>query len=282
MQTMGFRSIAVMTACVAGTLFAAMAPASAADTFPADSTMAKIQKKGKLVVGTSLNTLMFSVRNPMTGQTEGFEGDLARLLAKKLTGSADNVEWVKTTTENRLPFVQNGRVDVVIATLTINDARRKVINFAGPYYVAGQDILTRRADTSIKGVTDLNGKTACVLNGTTVEDNVKKFAPRTKFVTFNDTSACVEGVADGRFDAYVDDGATLAGESQRQPNKFRIVGKPFTQEPYGIGVAKEDTAFRDWINVQLEQSIKDGTWNKLYAKDLEGTFGKPQVPTIER
>ncbi|MFM0201924.1 glutamate ABC transporter substrate-binding protein [Paraburkholderia fungorum] len=279
---MGFRSIAVMTACVAGTLFAAMAPAYAADTFPADSTMAKIQKKGKLVVGTSLNTLMFSVRNPMTGQTEGFEGDLARLLAKKLTGSADNVEWVKTTTENRLPFVQNGRVDVVIATLTINDARRKVIGFAGPYYVAGQDVLTRRADTSIKGVTDLNGKTACVLNGTTVEDNVKKLAPQTKFVTFNDTAACVEGVADGRFDAYVDDGATLAGESQRQPNKFRIVGKPFTQEPYGIGVPKEDTAFRDWINAQLEQSIKDGTWNKLYAKDLEGTFGKPQVPAIER
>ncbi|MFL9899590.1 glutamate ABC transporter substrate-binding protein [Paraburkholderia fungorum] len=279
---MGFRSIAVMTACVAGTFFAAMAPAYAADTFPADSTMAKIQKKGKLVVGTSLNTLMFSVRNPMTGQTEGFEGDLARMLAKKLTGSADNVEWVKTTTENRLPFVQNGRVDVVIATLTINDARRKVINFAGPYYVAGQDVLTRRADTSIKGVTDLNGKTACVLNGTTVEDNVKKLAPQTKFVTFNDTAACVEGVADGRFDAYVDDGATLAGESQRQPNKFRIVGKPFTQEPYGIGVPKEDTVFRDWINAQLEQSIKDGTWNKLYAKDLEGTFGKPQVPTIER
>src|ERR1700761_4647831 len=259
MQTMGFRSIAVMTACVAGTLFAAMAPAHAADTFPPDSTKAKIQKKGKLVVGTSLNTLMFSVRNPMTGQTEGFEGDLARLLAKKLTGSADNVEWVKTTTENRLPFVQNGRVDVVIATLTINAAGRKVIGFAGPYYVAGQDILTRRGDTSIKGVTDLTGKTACVLNGTTVEDNVKKFAPQTKFVTFNDTAACVEGVADGRFDAYVDDGATLAGEALRQPNKSRIVGKPFTQEPYGIGVAKDDAAFREWLDTQLEQSIKDGT-----------------------
>src|SRR5579871_2079560 len=109
--TMRLKSIAVLASCLAGTFFAALAPAHA-DTFPADSTMAKIQKKGKLVVGTSLNTMMFSVRNPMTGQTEGFEGDLARLLAKKLTGSEDNVEWVKTTTENRLPFVQNGRVDV--------------------------------------------------------------------------------------------------------------------------------------------------------------------------
>jgi glutamate transport system substrate-binding protein len=279
---MKFKSIAVLASCIAGTLFTAVAPAHAADTFPPDSTMAKIQKRGKLVVGTSLNTLMFSVRNPMTGQTEGFEGDLARLLAKKLTGSADNVEWVKTTTENRLPFVQNGRVDVVIATLTINDARKKVIGFAGPYYVAGQDILTRSADTKINSVTDLSGKTACVLNGTTVEDNVKKFAPQTKFVTFNDTAACVEGVADGRFDAYVDDGATLAGEALRQPGKFRIVGKPFTQEPYGIGVAKDDAQFRDWIDTQLEQSIQDGTWNRLYAKNLEGTLGKPQVPTVDR
>ncbi len=277
---MKLKSMAVIASCVAGALFAAAAPAHA-DTFPADSTMAKIQKSGKLVVGTSLNTLMFSVRNPMSGDTEGFEADLARMLAKKLTGSADNVEWVKTTTENRLPFVQNGRVDVVIATLTINDARKKVINFAGPYYIAGQDILTRRADTSINGATDLNGKTACVLNGTTVEDNVKKIAPQTKFVTFNDTAACVEGVADGRFDAYVDDAATLAGESQRQAGKFRIVGKPFTQEPWGMGVAKQDAQFRDWIDAQLAQSIKDGTWNKLYAKNLEGTFGKPQVPTIE-
>jgi glutamate transport system substrate-binding protein len=279
---MRLKSIAVMASCVATTLLVAMTPAHAADTFPADSAMAKIQKKGRLVVGTSLDTLMFSVRNPMTGQTEGFEADLARMLAKKLTGSADNVEWVKTTTENRLPFAQNGRVDVVIATLTINDARKKVIGFAGPYYVAGQDILTRRADKSINSVTELAGKTACVLNGTTVEDNVKKLAPQTKFVTFNDTAACVEGVADGRFDAYVDDGATLAGESLRQPEKFRIVGKPFTQEPYGIGVAKQDEAFRQWIDTQLEQSIKDGTWNKIYAKNLQGTFGKPQVPVIER
>jgi glutamate transport system substrate-binding protein len=278
---MKLKSIALIASCVAGTLLTALTPARAADTFPADSTMAKIQKRGKLVVGTSLNTLMFSVRNPMTGQTEGFEGDLARLIAVKLTGSADNIEWVKTTTENRLPFVQNGRVDVVIATLTINDARKKVIGFAGPYYVAGQDILTRASAKTINGVTDLNGKTACVLNGTTVEDNVKKFAPQTKFVTFNDTAACVEGVADGRFDAYVDDGATLAGEALRQPNKFRIVGKPFTQEPYGIGVAKDDAAFREWLDTQLEQSIKDGTWNKLYAKNLEGTLGKPQVPAVE-
>ncbi|HTR06034.1 MAG TPA: glutamate ABC transporter substrate-binding protein [Paraburkholderia sp.] len=278
---MKLKNIAVMASCIAATLFAAVAPAHAADSVPTDSTMEKIQKRGKLVVGTSQNSLMFSVRNPISGQTEGFEADLARMLAKKLTGSADNVEFVKTTPENRLPLLQSGRVDVVISTLTINDQRKKVISFAGPYYIAGQDILTRRADTSIRSVADLTGKTACVLNGTTVEDNVKKFAPQTKFVTFADTPACVEGVVDGRFDAYVDDGAMLAGEALRQPNKFRIVGKPFTREPWGVGVSKDAPAFRNWINAQLEQSIKDGTWNKLYAKNLEGTLGQPQVPTIE-
>jgi glutamate transport system substrate-binding protein len=279
---MNIKSIAIGMSLVTGALFAALTPVHAEGRFPPGSTMEKIQKKGKLVVGTSLSTLMFSVRNPMTGEVEGFEGDLARLLAKKLTGSADNIEWVKTSTENRLPFVENGRVDVILATLTINDSRKKVVGFAGPYYVAGQDILTRSSDKSIQSVQGLAGKTACVLNGTTVEDNVRKLSSNAKFVTFNDTAACVEGVADGRFDAYVDDGATLAGESQRQPGKFRIVGKPFTQEPYGIGVMKDDESFRLWIDAQLEQAIKDGSWNRLYAKNLEATFGKPQVPTIER
>lgn len=279
---MPFKSSRFFAALAVASLVTALAPAAAQEKFPAGSPMANIQKRGKLVIGSSLNTLMFSMRNPMTGETEGLEGDLARLLATKLTGSEKNVEWVKTSTENRLPFVQNGRVDLVISTLTINDARKKVIGFAGPYFIAGQDILTRNAAVAIQSAKDLGGKTTCVLNGTTGEDNVKKLAPTAKLVTFNDSSACVEGVVDGRFDAYVDDGAALAGELVRQPNKFRIAGSPFTQEPYGIGVAKENEALRQWVNLQLAQAVQDGTWQKLYQKNMQAVLGSPQVPTIER
>lgn len=276
------RIVSLGVSLLASCMFASFVSASTAESFPADSTMAKVQKRGKLVVGSSLNTLMFSSRNPMTGEVEGFEADLARMLAKKLTGSEDNIEWVSTTPENRIPLVENKRVDMVIATMTVTDERKKVIGFAGPYYLAGQDSLVRADDQSITKTADLNGKTVCVLSGTTVERNLKPLAPTAKIVTFSDASACVEGLIDKRFDAYVDDGATLVGESMRQPGKLRVVGTPFTEEPYGIAVIKEDTAWRDWLNQQLSTAIKDGQWKEMYGRDLQEGLGAPQVPVIEQ
>ena len=271
-------SVSLLASCV----FATLASAATIDQFPADSTMAKIHQRGKLVVGSSLNTLMFSSRNPLTGDVEGFEADLARMLAKQLTGSEDNIEWVSTTPENRIPLVENKRVDLVIATMTVTDERKQVIGFAGPYYLAGQDSLVRINDHSINKTADLDGKTVCVLSGTTVERNLKPLAPNAKIVTFSDASACVEGLIDKRFDAYVDDGATLVGESMRQPGKLRVVGTPFTEEPYGIAVAKEDKAWRGWINNQLGAAIQSGKWQEMYGKDLEAGLGAPQVPVIEQ
>ncbi|WP_077049159.1 glutamate ABC transporter substrate-binding protein [Pseudomonas sp. KK4] len=276
------RFVTLSVSLLASCIFAASASAATAEQFPADSTMAKIQQRGKLVVGSSLNTLMFSSKNPMTGEVEGFEADLARMLAKKLTGSEDNIEWVSTTPENRIPLVENKRVDMVIATMTVTDERKKAIGFAGPYYLAGQDSLVRADDHSINKTADLDGKTVCVLSGTTVERNLKPLAPTAKIVTFSDASACVEGLIDKRFDAYVDDGATLVGESMRQPGKLRVVGSPFTEEPYGIAVTKEDTAWRNWINSQLSTAIDNGHWKELYGKDLESGLGAPQVPVIEQ
>lgn len=276
------RFVALSASLLASCVFAAHASADTAEQFPADSTMTKIHQRGKLVVGTSLNTLMFSSRNPMTGEVEGFEADLARMLAKKLTGSEDNIEWISTTPENRIPFVENKRVDLVIATMTVTDERKKVVGFAGPYYLAGQDSLVRADDHSINKTADLNNKTVCVINGTTVERNLKSLAPNAKVVTFSDTPPCVEGLIDGRFDAYVDDGSTLVGEGLRQPGKMRVVGAPFTEEPYGIAVPKDDKAWRDWINTQLGSAIQNGTWKKLYDQDLESGLGAPQVPVIEQ
>jgi glutamate transport system substrate-binding protein len=271
-------SISLLASC----MFASFASAATVEQFPTDSTMAKIQQRGKLVVGTSLNTLMFSSKNPMTGEVEGFEADLARMLAKKLTGSEANIEWVSTTPENRIPLVENKRVDLVIATMTVTDERKKVIGFAGPYYLAGQDSLVRADDHSINKTADLDTKSVCVLSGTTVERNLKPLAPNAKIVTFSDASACVEGLIDKRFDAYVDDGATLVGESLRQPGKLRVVGAPFTEEPYGIAVVKEDKVWRDWINGQLGTAIQSGQWQAMYDQDLEAGLGAPQVPVIEQ
>ncbi|WP_194270594.1 transporter substrate-binding domain-containing protein [Glaciimonas soli] len=254
--------------------------AKAAD-FPAGSTMEAIHKKGKLVVGTSLKLSGFSMQNPVTDTTEGFEIDLARYLAEKLTGSADNVEFVAVISQNRLAFVQTGRVDVALDTVTISDARKKIVGFAGPYFLAGQDVLLAKDNRTIHSVSDLNNQSVCVVTGTDDGVNLLKVAPQAKLFSLADKNSCAEAVADGRYVAEVDDSALLEPLAKLQPAKLKMLGKPFTTEPYGIVVKVDDTVFRNWINTQLEQSIKDGTWMKSYNKNLRD-FGAARIPVVDR
>src|SRR4051794_26108677 len=145
---------------------ATSATATAA-TFPADSTMAKLKAAGKITIGTKFDQPLFGLKNPTTNEVEGFDAEIGRLLANQLfgDGGADKVEFVETPSKVREDSIQQGKVDLVIATYTINDARKQVVDFAGPYYVAGQDILVKKDNTAIKGVADLNGKKVCSVQG---------------------------------------------------------------------------------------------------------------------
>ena len=254
---------------------------AAAEGYPAGSTMAAIHDRGKLVVGTSLKLVGFSMQNPVTNTVEGFEIDIARMLAKELTGSADNVEFVPVISQNRLAFVQTGRVDLVLDTVTINDERKKVVGFSGPYYLGGQDVLLGKNNTTVHSVADLNGQSVCVVTGTDDGANLLKVAPNAKLFSLADKNSCAEAVADGRYVAEVDDAALLAPLAQQQPDKLKMLGKPFTTEPYGIVVKRDDTVFRDWLDAQLEQSIKDGMWSRFYSSNLKD-LGDPRMPVVDR
>lgn len=257
-------------------------PASSgpAPKFAAGTTMAKIAKRGKLIVGTAYDTPLFSVKNPITDKVEGFDADFARRLAADLTGSADNVEFVLTAAENREPFLQTGKVDVVLETYSITPERKKVVSFAGPYYIAGQQVLVNKAETTIQSVSDLDGKSVCVVAGTTTQDNVEKVAPQARISPFTGSNTCVEGVKDGRFDAYVDDGITLVGNVQQDPDKLKLVGQPFTKEPYGIGLGHGDEAFRCWLSKEVATMLSDGDWDKLYDANVrKAGVGDPLKPT---
>jgi glutamate transport system substrate-binding protein len=257
-----------------------LAGIASAETFPSGSTMEAIQKKGKVVVGTSLDGPGFSLLNPTTNKAEGFEIDLAKYLAKRLTGSESNVEFVPVLSANRFAFVQTGRVDISLATATINDERKKIIGFAGPYYLAGQDVLVGK-NSNIQTLNDLNGKSVCVVTGTDSAANLLKVAPKAEIHSLADEKSCAEAVSDGRFAALTDDGAVLVPFVKLQPDRVRILGKPFTKEPYGIVVKHDDVQFRNWINTELETMIKNGEWQRLYDKDLK-EFGAAQVPAVER
>ena len=256
-------------------------------TFPEGSTMANIQSKGKLVVGTKYDQPGFGQQNPTTGKVEGFDVEIAKLLAVGIFGGdAKSVEgavqFVETVSKNREPFIQDGKVDVVVATYTINDARKQVVDFAGPYFVAKQDIMVKSEEGNIRGVADLNGKKVCTVKGSTSEKNVRAKAAQADVSLFDTYSQCAEALRDGRVQAVTTDDTILAGLVSASDRAFKLVEAPFSEEPYGIGLKKGDEAFRKFLNDRLEEIYADGGWAAAFRATLGKLGLKSEPPKVDR
>ncbi|HEX2179924.1 MAG TPA: glutamate ABC transporter substrate-binding protein [Actinomycetota bacterium] len=256
--------------------------------FAAGTTMANLQAKGRVVVGTKFDQPGLGQKNPTTGKVEGFDVEIAKLIAMGIYGGSLNdieskIEFRESTTPNREAFIENGTVDMVVATYTINDARKQRIDFAGPYYIAGQDIMVKREDNSIRGVNDLAGKNVCSVRNSTPAANLERMAPEANLTLFDQYSDCVQAMRDGRVQAVSTDNSILLGFVASSPNEFKIVGNKFTDEPYGIGIKKGDTAFRDFINDRLEEIYANGQWAQAFARTL-GPLGiqTPTPPPVDR
>ncbi len=260
----------------------------AAPKFDAGTTMDTLQKKGSIVVGVKFDQPGFGQNNPTTGKVEGFDVEIAKLIAAGIFGGdADDAEskiqFKESVSKNREPFIQNGEVDLVIATYTINDTRKQVVDFAGPYFVAEQDIMVKKDDNTIKSVNDLNGKKVCTAKGSTSEKNLRAKAANADVTLFDTYSQCAEALTDGRVVAVTTDNTILAGLVQASNGAFKLVKAPFSDEPYGIGLKKGDDAFRDFLNDRLEEIFDNGEW----AEAFEETLGKigldtPEPPKIDR
>lgn len=216
-----------------------------------------------------------------TGTTyEGFDIEIAKIIAKGLGMDEGDVEYVTTVSANREPFIEQGTVDVVVATYTINDERKQKVNFAGPYFTAGQDLLVP-TDSTITGPDALAGKKVCSVAGSTPAKRIKEEYPQAQLQEFDAYSKCITALAGGQVDAVTTDDIILAGYAA-QPNfagKFKVVGKPFSEEPYGIGVAKADKAGCDKINEILKAANADGSYKAAWDKTL-GASGTP-APTLD-
>jgi glutamate transport system substrate-binding protein len=262
---------------------------NAVPKFAAGSTMATLQAKGKIVIGTKFDQPLFGLKNPVTNELEGFDVEIAKLIAVGIFGGdlasvKSKVEFVETVSKNREPYISEGKVDYVVATYTINDTRKQVVDFGGPYYVAGQDIMVKSGDTSIKSVTDLNGKKVCSATGSTSIKNIADKAPKADLsTTFDKYSLCAEALADGRVQAVSTDNIILLGLLKDNPGKFQLVKSTFTTEPYGIGLKKGDDAFRTFVNDRLEAMYKSGEWKKAFDATV-GQAGEkaPDPPKVDR
>ncbi len=252
------------------------------ETFPAGSAMARFQEEGSITVGVKYDQPGFGLVNPTTGEVEGFDVEIAELIADAL-GEDVEVEYVESVSRNREPFLQDGTVDLVIATYTINDTRKQVVDFAGPYFVAQQDIMVRADDDSIESVEDLNGKNVCTVTGSTSATNLQAAAPQANVTLLDTYSQCAEAMGDGRVEAVTTDNTILAGLVQASDGAYKLIEAPFSEEPYGIGLPKGDDDLRDFVNDVLEESFENGDW----AEAFESTLGElgldtPEPPEVDR
>jgi glutamate transport system substrate-binding protein len=257
-------------------------PVAEKPSFATDTTMAKLSSAGKIVIGTKFDQPLFGQKG-LDGKPVGFDVEMGKLIAGKLGIPADKIEWVETVSANREQFIKQGKVDIIVATYTINDKRKTEVDFAGPYYEAGQALMVNKDNTSITKPEDVQGKNVCSVTGSTPAATIveKYGAVLVPAATY---SACLEPLRNKQVEAITTDNVILAGFVAKEPDAFKLASdETFTKEPYGIGLKKDDTAFRMWINDQLEAFDKDGSYKKAWEATA-GTVIKtaPSLPAIDR
>ena len=271
-----------LSACGGSSSTTTNPPVAEKPSFPADSTMAKLASAGKITIGTKFDQPLFGQKG-LDGKPVGFDVEIGKLMAAKLGIPADKIEWVETVSANREQFLKQGKVDMIVATYTINDKRKAEVDFAGPYYEAGQALMVNKDNNSITKPEDVKGKNVCSVTGSTPASTIveKYGAVLVPAATY---SACLEPLRNHQVEAVTTDNVILAGFVSKEPDAFKLASdQTFTKEPYGIGLKKDDTAFRMWINDKLEAAEKDGSYKKAW-EDTAGTVIKttPSLPTIDR
>ncbi|MGW6568188.1 glutamate ABC transporter substrate-binding protein [Streptomyces sp. NPDC054975] len=231
-------------------------------------TFKKAQERGKLLIGSKADQPYLGFEDQATKERSGFDVEIAKMIAAGLGFSEDKIEWETIDSKSRESTISAGKIDYYVGTYTINDKRKAQVGFAGPYYKAGADLLVRKDETSITGPQSVKGKKVCSITGSTPLQEIKKPEYGAQTVELGKYSDCVQQLLTKQVDAVTTDDAILKGYAAANAGKLKVVGKPFTEEPYGIGMNKDDKALRDKISDILEANIKDGTYKKIYEATL--------------
>lgn len=236
---------------------------------------------GTLKIGISFDQPGLGLK---TGSTySGFDVDTATYVAQALGVAKENITWVEANPEDREKLITDGQADLVFSTYSITDQRKQAVDFAGPYFVAHQDLLVRRNEEEIKSPETLNGRILCSVTGTTssayIKDHYKGEIKLQEFPKFSD---CVSALAASTVDAVSTDDVILAGfaATPQYKGKLRLVGEGFTDEQYGVGLKKGDTAMAEKVDTALKQYIDDGSWEASLKKTVGPSgYDIPSPPT---
>jgi glutamate transport system substrate-binding protein len=257
---------------------------------PRPSLLQAMKERGVVRIGVKFDVPLFGLKDPATGKLSGFDIEIAKGIVSRLYPEADDinkhVEFVEAISKNREKFLADRTVDLIISTYTINAARKELVDFAGPYYIAGQDILASKTDVDngvITGIGDVNGKKVCSVTGSTSLNNLRDAAPTVDVsITKDKYSECFAALKSGLVQAMSTDDVILLGLAQGFP-EYALTGNPFHTEPYGIGITKGDEELRTFVNDALEKMFADGTWDRAF-RDTIGTTGTPAPapPILDR
>jgi glutamate transport system substrate-binding protein len=252
-----------------------------APEFEEGTTMAELAEAGAIRVGTKVDQPGFGLEN-LEGEVEGFDVEVAKIIAGALGVTEDNIEWVETPSAVREEVLEGDEVDMVVATYTINDERKERVSFAGPYYTAGQMVMVAADNDTITGpesFTENPDAKVCSVTGSTPSENIREYlASDDQLVLFEEYSQCADSLENGQVDAVTTDNVILLGFVAESDGAFKLVGEQFTEEPYGIGVQKGDVEFCEFINQTLQDNEEAyiAAWEST-AGQVEGTE-TPQLP----
>lgn len=247
---------------------------------PAGSTMAKIVERGRLIAGVDQTTYPFGFRDPFTGELTGFDIDMLHAVSSALFGDPGKIQFKAITSAERITALQQGQVDIVARTMTIDCSRLKQVGFSTVYYQAGQRVLVNRG-SSVTGIGDLAGRKVCATKGSTSMDTISRATSHPVPVTVDNWTDCLVLMQQGQIDAVSTDDTILVGMAAQDPYTS-IVGPRFTDEPYGIAVPKPNEDFVRFVNAVLEKVRADGTWTAVYRHWLGDKLGPVPAPPTAR
>ncbi|BCJ56482.1 ABC transporter substrate-binding protein [Actinoplanes sp. NBRC 14428] len=246
---------------------------------PAGSYMRTIQDRGRLVLGTGQDLLLFSSRNPFTGRIEGFDVDMGRQIADAIFGDPDKIQIKVIPYDKRISSAHDGSVDLVANTLTANCARWKDVDFSTIYYDAAKRVLVS-STSKARGMGDLGGRKVCAARGSTSYDGIVSAASKPVPVARDTFGDCLVAFQQNEVDAISTDDAILAGLAAQDPF-VEVVGEPLSQEPYAMAVSKEHPEFTRFVNAVLARNRANGTWKRTYERWLPDLGAAPKPPAAE-
>ncbi|MEH7455083.1 transporter substrate-binding domain-containing protein [Gottfriedia acidiceleris] len=252
-------------ALVSTTAALVLAGCGGKDDSKSKDALARIKDDKKIVFGVKYDTRLFGLKNPSTGKVEGFDIDLSKALAKEIFGDDVKPEYIEVTSKTRVGLLNNGKVDAVVATMTINEERKKEVDFTDVYFNAGQSLLVKKG-SKVHGLADLKkGTKVLAVKGSTSAVNIRQKAPDTTVLEFENYAEAFTALKAGKGDALTTDDSILYGMKEEDPS-FELVGGTFTEEPYGIAVKKGNKDLVVALNKALKSLKDSGKYDEIKNK----------------